>query len=163
MANLNGYDASSHQPMENRDPLPDGEYRVIAIESEMKETAKKNGSYLQITWEVLDAEYKGRKMWSRLNLENENTQTVEIAQRELSSICRAVGVLRPKDSSELHDKPIIVRVSTEPGTGNYGPQNRIKAYKPIDGSPAASAPSTPSSAPASAPAAGGAKRPPWRT
>jgi hypothetical protein len=147
--------------MENRDPLPDGEYRVIAIESEMKETAKKNGSYLQITWEVLDAEYKGRKMWSRLNLENENTQTVEIAQRELSSICRAVGVLRPKDSTELHDKPITVRVSTEAGTGGYGPQNRIKAYKPIDGATPAAGPTAP---PAATPtASGGAKRPPWRT
>ncbi len=49
-------------------------------------------------------------MWSRLNLANQNVKAVEIARRELSSICRAVNVMNPGDSSELHNIPFLVVV-----------------------------------------------------
>jgi hypothetical protein len=45
-------------------------------------------------------------IWSRLNLDN--PKAVEIARRDLSAICRAVGVLTPGDSSELHDLPLVL-------------------------------------------------------
>ena len=37
------------------------------------------GSYLNLTFEILDGNYKGRKVWSRLNLDNPNQQAVQIA------------------------------------------------------------------------------------
>jgi hypothetical protein len=35
---------------------------------------------------------------------------VQIARAELSAICRAVGVMAPKDSVELHNLPVTVHV-----------------------------------------------------
>ena len=152
MATLDGYDASAHQPLDSFEAIPDGEYRAIATDSEMKETKSGQGSYLQIAWEIIDGEHKGRKLWSRLNLENNNQTAVDIAQRELSSICRAVGVLRPKDSAELHSKPIILRVGHELRKDTGENSNRIKGYKSVDAPPsapssAAGAASTPAVAP----------------
>jgi len=85
---------------------------------------------------------------------------VEIANRALSSICRAVGVLQTDDSEDLHHKEMLVKVAVRPaGVDKTGvmrdAQNEIKGYKPLGGS----------AAPASAPAAASAsapKTPPWK-
>ena len=165
MANLSGYNAANHEPLDEFHPLPDGEYRAIATESEFKATKSGTGEYLQITWELLDDPYKKRKIWSRLNLMNPNATAVEIAQRELSSICRAVGILTPKDSSELHGRPIILKIGHETRSDNGEISNRIKAYKPIDAG--TTPPPTPAGAPAPAPQAPpqappAGSVPPWR-
>ncbi len=133
MANLQGYDASNHEPLGDFEALPKGEYRAMATDSEMKDTKAGTGSYLQIVWELLDEEHQGRKLWSRLNLDNPNTTAVEIAQRELSSICRATGVLRPKDSAEFHNIPVVLKVGVEKrkDTGEFA--NRVQGYVAIDG------------------------------
>ncbi len=59
---------------------------------------------------MIDGPYKNRLLWSRLNLDNPNAQAVQIAQGELSAICRAVGVMQPKDSIELHNLPLLITV-----------------------------------------------------
>lgn len=154
--NLAGYNAEEHKPMEQFDAIPAGDYRAIATNSEMKATKQGDGMYLQIEWELLDEPYRGRKLWSRLNLENKNETAVKIAQQELSSICRAVGILRPKDSGELHNKPVMLKVGVELRKDTGEQSNRIKNYAPVA---PVSAPTT-SAAPPKAAAAGG--KPPWR-
>ena len=154
MANLDGYNAENHDPLDSFEAIPAGDYRAMATDSEMRPTKAGTGSYLQITWELLDEPYRSRKLWSRLNLENPNTQAVEIAQRELSSICRAVGILRPKDSAEFHGVPISLKVGVEKRQ-DYGElANRIKGYASVNGEQSAAPPAP---AQASAPA-----KPPWQ-
>ena len=113
MANLNGFDASQVPEQQEFSALPEGQYVVIATASEMKPTKSGTGSYLQFTFEVLDGPCKGRKLWARLNLQNQNQTAVDIAQRELGAICRAVGVMKPKDSAELHNRPMLITVGVE--------------------------------------------------
>jgi hypothetical protein len=93
--------------------LPDGQYVVIATASEMKPTKNGQGQFLQFTFEVLDGPQKGRKVWARLNLVNQNQTAVDIAQRELGAICRAVGIIKPNDSAELHNRPLLITVAVE--------------------------------------------------
>ena len=38
---------------------------------------------------------------------------VKIARAELSAICRAVGVMAPNDSVELHDLPLVMRYTLD--------------------------------------------------
>ena len=61
---------------------------------------------------------------------------VEIANRELSAICHAVGVLKVRDSNQLHYKRMLVSVVVEKRDG-YQPQNVVKGYKPLEGAGAA--------------------------
>ena len=131
MANLDGYNAEEYQPLDTFEPIPAGEYRAVATDSEMRSTKGGSGSYLQVVWELLEGDFKGRKLWSRLNLDNPNRTAVEIAQRELSSICRAAGILRPKDSAELHGIPVLLKVGVEKRSDTGELQNRIKGYAPI--------------------------------
>jgi len=150
MSNLQGFNAAEVEPATGFDVIPAGEYEAIIIESEMKPTKNNNGSYLQLTFQLTGGQYDGRYVWARLNLDNPNQQAVDIAQRELSAICRAVGVMTPSDSSDLHDVPLIIKVGIEPARGQYSESNSIKSYKAIG---EASKPAAPS---------GGAQKAPWK-
>lgn len=146
-AELN-FDATGVKPTSPFEPVPNGEYRAHIVESEVKPTQNGKGKYLQLTWEILDGEYKGRKIWDRLNIVNENAQAQEIAQRALSAICHATGVLKLTNSQQLHGRPALVKVRVTQDAG-YDPKNEVKGYKPVDGS----TPTTAAAAPAPAPAA----------
>ena len=151
--NLNGFDANKVEPSESRDPIPAGWYKCAITASEEKPTKAMTGSYLELEVQVIDGEHQGRKVFDRLNLDNPNQTAVEIAQRTLSSICRSVGMMTPRESSELHDKPLMVKVAVKPADGAYSASNEVKEYQAADNVQAA---------PAVAPAASGISTPPWK-
>jgi hypothetical protein len=144
MAALNGFNAAEVDPTDSFTPVPAGDYPVVIVESEMKDTRDGTGQYLQFVLEVIEGPMKGRKLWDRLNLVNKNSTAVEIAQKALSQICHAVNVMTPNDSAELHGKPLqcSVVVKEDP---QYGPRNEVKGYKPIasTATPAPAAEATP--------------------
>ena len=178
MANLGptGFDATGIEPTTDFDPLPAGKYIAEVTASDMRPNSKGTGEYLWLEFTVLDGPFAGRKAWAQLNLVNPSQQAVEIAQRELSALCRAVGKLRVQDSVELHSIPLEInlKIKNDP---EYGPSNVIRGYKDIGGGkskaapasapnwkqPAAtnSQPATGAPAQASAPTAG-APVPPWK-
>jgi hypothetical protein len=137
------FDAEQYEPLGSFEPLPLGEYTVVISASEMKDTKNKEGKYLQLVYDVVDdTEYRGRKVFDRLNLDNKNATAKEIAQRSLSSICRAVNVLHPTDSDELHNKPFVVKIGIRPGNDEFQATNVVKEYKKLD---SAATPSSPKS------------------
>lgn len=132
MAQLN-FDATTVAPDTGFETVPAGWYNVKIDESEMKPTKDGAGNYLQIRFDILDGQYHGRKLFTRLNLKNSNQQTVEIAMRQLSAIAHAVGVLHVQDSSQLHGIPLKVKVKIRKDkTGEYEDQNDITSYKNIN-------------------------------
>jgi len=128
MPNLNGFNANDVDPAVGFDPIPAGKYLAIITESEMKDTKSGDGKYLQFTFQVLEGEHKGRMLWTRLNLENNNATTVKIARAELSAICRAVQVMSPKDSVDLHNLPLIITVGHKKRKDTGDLTNVIKGY-----------------------------------
>lgn len=152
MANLNGFDANQVEPTASFDPIPAGKYLAAITESEMKPTKNGSGSYLQLTFTVLEGEHKGRVLWARLNLNNLNATAVKIARSELSAICHAVGVMQPRDSVDLHNLPLLITVKLKKREDTGELTNEIKGYEPKA--------ATTASAPAQAPAASSA--PPWK-
>lgn len=160
MAQLrNAFDSSQVEPSSPMDPIPAGDYAMIISESEMKATKNGNGEYLQLVCQVIDGEYKGRKVWERLNLYNPNATAVSIAEATLSAICRAVGVVHCQDSEDLHDKPFVGSVKFVPESGQYKAKNEMAGYAPLAG--AAPKPAAKPAASASAPKADDST-PPWK-
>lgn len=162
MANLGNFDARQVEPAKAPEPIPTGWYNGKIIESEMKPTKDKGdgsppGAYLALTIEVVGGQYNGRKVFDRLNLQNNNPLAVEIAYKTLSAICHATGVMQVQDSSQLHGIMLQVRVvqkaaHTEGGQ-TYDASNEVKGYKPAEGGvaggpPAGFAPPAPAPAPA---------------
>jgi hypothetical protein len=128
MADLTGFNAHEVDPTSNLEPIPAGRYLAIITDSELKPTKSGNGHYLQLAFQILEGPYKNRMVWSRLNLHNANETTVKIARAELSAICRAVGVMTPRDSCELHNIPLViaVRLKKREDTGEL--QNEVRGY-----------------------------------
>lgn len=136
MANLGGtFDATQVEPNGTYEVIPPGDYVAQITSSEMQDNSKKDGAFLKLELEILDGDQAGRKLFDRLNLVNQNAQAVEIAQRTLSAICHAVGVLTVSDSEELHLRPMSVKVKVDPertvNGKTYGPSNSIGGYKPV--------------------------------
>ena len=130
--NLNGFDANNVPAQQEFSALPEGLYNAIITNTQEKPTKTGTGSYLELAMEILDGPYKGRKLWDRLNLNNPNQTAVEIAQRALGAICRAVVVPRPNDSAELHNRPLRIKVAVELDDRKRE-SNTIKKYEAIAG------------------------------
>lgn len=123
-----GFDANQVKPNEGFDVLPAGEYDVVIVGSKVEPTKSGNGKLVNLELQVLTGPYQNRKLFDRLNLWNPSEKAVQIARGTLSAICRAVNVLTPKDTSELHNKPLRVKV-TVTNDETYGQKNEIRAYK----------------------------------
>jgi len=128
MANLNGFNANDVEPTTAFEPLPAGKYLAAITASEMKPTKKGDGSYLQLEFTVHDGAYQGRKVWDRLCINHPNDLTQKIARGNLSAICRAVGVMQPRDSVELHNLPLVITVKCKKRQDNGEITNEIKGY-----------------------------------
>ena len=128
MANLNGFNANEVEPSTSFDPLPAGKYLAAITGSQMKATKQGDGSYLELEFTVLEGEYKDRKVWDRLCLNHPNAQAVKIARGNLSSICRAVGVMQPRDSVELHNLPLLITVKLKKREDNGELANEVRGY-----------------------------------
>lgn len=159
MSNLSGYnfDASTIEPSSSYDPIPAGWYQAIISNSEMKPTRDGYGEYLSLTLQVVEGQYENRLVFARLNLKNANDKAVDIARKDLAAICRAVGVMSPQSSEELHDKPLMIKVKVRPAQGEYEASNDVGGYKAVDGTDFTPAPKTQTPPPAATPA-----KKPWQ-
>ena len=135
MSNLSGYNfnAESIEPNTSYEPIPAGWYTAIISSSEMKATRDGYGEYLSLTLQVIEGQYENRLVFARLNLKNANDKAVDIARKDLAAICRAVGVMSPQASEELHDKPLMIKVKVRAAQGEYEASNDIGGYKAVEG------------------------------
>lgn len=127
MADLN-FDATTVEPTTEFEPIPSGKYLAVIIQSEFKPTKAGTGQYLELTFQIIDGPHKNRQLWARLNLNNPSQQAVQIARGELSAICRAVGVMQPKDSAELHNLPLVISVKVTKRNDTGELTNEVKGY-----------------------------------
>lgn len=164
------FDSSQVEPSAPIEPLPAGEYKVQIVQSEMKETKNGSGQMLVLEMDVIDnGEFANRKIWDRLNIINANKTAQEIAQRTLSSICHAVGIIgQLTDSEQLHFKPMTIKVAVREHNDNL--YNDVKSYRAASGqapTPAGAPvqptqPAAPAPATTPQPAAAASSVPPWR-
>jgi hypothetical protein len=134
MADLGGeFDTTIH--VSNKfECLPEGEYELMVTKSEMKPTSKGTGKILACTFTVVSGPQARKIMMTSYNWENPSPIAVQIGKGEFSDLCKAVGVLKPRDSQLVHNIPFIGKVTVE---GEY---NKIKSYKRKDGQVAAAPP-----------------------
>jgi hypothetical protein len=171
MASLgNTFDATSVDTTQREfENLPEGDYELEVEASEIKDTADNTGKRLALTYRVVSGEFENRKIFGGINIVNKNPQAQEIGQKELASLCRAVGLTSIEDSEELHFKAFHAKLGLSKkrvvGDKTYEPRNEIKKfYFPDEGAPPEAKPAPVAAkaaepAAAAKPAASGAR--PW--
>lgn len=123
------FNAKDNEKMGGFEPIPAGWYLAEVVKSEMKDTAAGTGKYLTCQLKILEGEYEGRYLFNLLNIVNSNSVAVEIAQKELASMCEACELDEIEDSTELHGIAMAVRVVIKAASANYPAKNEIKAYR----------------------------------
>ena len=140
-------DTSSH------DPIPAGVYEALVTESEIRATRAGNGKGINFTFEILSGPHKGRKVWAWINFQHPKAEAQRIGQEELARLCKAVGVGKLDDTTQLHNLPMMITVGIDKDDPT---RNVIKGYRAKEGAAAA---------PASASQGGGAAssgEAPWK-
>lgn len=133
------FSTKGKKTMDDYDLMPEHWDHAKVVESDYKENNEKTGHYVWLKWEITRGKFKGRFLFTVLNLDHPKEQAVEIAEKELTTICAAMGLPGVEDTSELHGKEVQVRVGIQKAKkgSSYPDQNRIKNYKAIEEKPAA--------------------------
>ena len=118
-------------------PLKAGWYPAELVKSELKTTKDKKGKYLsfqfKVTEDANDESSEGRFVFTNLNIVNANETAVKIAHSDLKAICEAVGHEGElEDTVDLHNIPLMIKVSYKPETPDWPAKNEIKGYKADD-------------------------------
>ena len=153
---LNGFNALEVEPSATFQPMPAGWYKCVITEAVEGMNKAGTGSYLKLSIEVIDGDHTGRNVFEYLNLKHEKDVVVQIAQQALSQICRAINVNSPKDSAELCDKPLMVKMAVTPANNGYEASNNAKGYEAVSGGVSAQA------APSGVASNGASSTPPWK-
>lgn len=128
-------------PEENEDmefkPLKGGWYPAELVKSELKTTKDKKGKYLSFQFKVIEdannESSEGRFVFTNLNIVNTNETAVKIAHSDLKAICESVGHNGElEDTVDLHNIPLMIKVSYKPETPDWPAKNEIKGYKACD-------------------------------
>lgn len=148
MATIN-FNVSEVAPAEEFKPLPEGRYEAVITDSDVKATRAGNGSYIQLEFEVVSGEHRGRRLWGRYNVENTNREAVEIGRAQFSAVCQAAGVPNPHDTAELHNRTLVLSVRCKRRKDTDALENVISGYKPKETAvqPAAPVQQQPATAP----------------
>jgi hypothetical protein len=111
-------------------PVPAGEYLAVIESSEMVDKSadgvRKVG--LKFQWQIIDGQFKGRKIFLWLNYIHPKKDVQAISQGELAQICNACNVRDAKQTEQLHNIPVVLKLGIR-ADQNGEPQNRILKYQ----------------------------------
>lgn len=129
MGNLNGgFNSNEHKS----NLFPEGRFRFLISESNIVD-AKKDNVSIGSDWEMklicisephMNRPLTRRYAYDRNSVTANVKQQMDIAKAQIADICRAVGVLEPKDTSDLKDKQFEADVKIK---GDFNNLAKIKA------------------------------------
>lgn len=129
------FDIDNNEPVSmDFEPLPPGKYQAKVTLAEVVDNSKGDGQILKLTFDIIDLDFKGRKVFENLNISNPSEKAQQIARGQLSSLCRAIGRMGIMSNSfELLDKPVMLKLKIEPPQNGYAAKNKIIAYESCNG------------------------------
>lgn len=147
------FNASGITPKTSYDPIPAGWYLAQITDSNVNPAKSGNGMRMSLTFDIIDGQFKGRKIFTGLNVQHVDPETERISQEQLGNLMHAIGVIDLKDTAQLHMKPVMIKVKVREAKGGYDASNDVSGYKPATNA------TTPTGG---VPAAANASLPPWQ-
>lgn len=117
------------QPSKTKTPIPSGKYLAVIVKSAFYPERKKNAKYLEFEYQIIQGPYKNTILKSRHRLEGYNLRDYRAAKIELDMISRAVDVIFPSDSSQLHNRPLCITVDLMNNRNNRNESNEIIGWE----------------------------------
>lgn len=150
---LFNFDATAIDPQQSSfDPLPAGVYVARVVDSDLRPLKSGNGTGLSLQFEIIDGQFVNRRVFANLNVQHTNDIAERIGQEQLAGLCKACGIPKLKDTQQLHNLPIKIKVKIRKDqTGQYEDRNEITAYEAVGNQPSAFQAPPPKAPAASAP------------
>lgn len=99
-------------------PLDD--YKMQITNQETKPVANNpDNGYLELTLTCMEGPKQGQEFKDRFNLRNSNPKTVEIAYKQLSAYCHAIGRLQIQRTEDLVGGYLIARIGPQEDNDKY--------------------------------------------
>jgi len=116
--------------------IPAGDYNAIATKSRYDDNQKKTGKCATYWFDLIGDHYAGRKLTHSFNLSHTNPMTAEIGKREFNDFRLACSSGPVKDTDDLLDIPVIIRVGVKEDRNSKfcdanGNVNEIKRFMAI--------------------------------
>ncbi len=120
-----------------------GEYVAIITDTEWKEPNGGGLPMLQATLQIVEGDCKGRMLFDYLCVNHVQDNVKSMAMKKMASICRAINTPTPQDDSELHDKPLVIKVGYQKKKDPADDlRNNVKKYAPLGNGGTSPAPAT---------------------
>ena len=88
----------------------EGEHTATIIDSEVGETKNKEGTIVRLDYCLLD-EPNGRQDVSEWVVIRHKSKVAEnLGRAKMAKICKVLGVANPKDTQELHNRKLIIKI-----------------------------------------------------
>jgi hypothetical protein len=113
--------------------LRPGHYVARIIDAIIKPYKTGKGQAVFLTWELMDDQYEGRKLWSKCTLTHESEKAMKFGRQQFKDICDACGIAGAfRDLTLLYNKActIFVRIEEDPN-GQYPPKNEIGKVRAV--------------------------------
>lgn len=145
MADLGMTFTTDELPKSEYTLIPDGTYPAVITNAEVKDTSSGTGKYIKVEYTIQGANYSGKKVWGNLNIRNANPKAQEIGLQQLGELLIAVNLKALKNTDELLNKQLQIKIKTSKPQAGYDPQNEVRGFKSLTGGalPMPSAPSAP--------------------
>lgn len=126
------FNSTQYEDMNDFSPIPKSTVIAQIVEVGWKDSKSTPGNkFIQCDWRVIQGEYVNRMFFTRLNLINANAQALEIANKELATMCRACGKVSVEDVAELQGLPCEVDLDIKPKQGENPPSQVIRMYRAV--------------------------------
>lgn len=131
--------------------VPEGTYRALLIDSEVKPTKSGAGHYVNAKFELSgNPQYDGRIVFAKFNVDNSNATAVSIGLGQIKELATAVGnadyyagLKQSEDWAEAKERlnglfdslgnvPVEIKVTVRKEE-KYGDSNDIKRFKAVAG------------------------------
>ena len=107
--------------------LPEGEYTLIGLEAEEKDTST-GGEMIAAKFEVVGGKGNGRWIWMNFNIVNKNETAQRIGRQQLVAWATACGKPEADDTDKLLGKKFKAIIGVQKGTNGYKDSNTIKQF-----------------------------------
>lgn len=126
------FNAQQHAVVNGYDVLPAGWYAAKIVETEIKTTGSggTQGQMISAKFEILHPEWAaGRTFFNNYNTANANEKAQKMGNGQLSALCGVLGMPGFNDTTELHAKPLHVKLNIQPAKDQYEASNSVSQVK----------------------------------
>ena len=131
MVNFN-YNVSEITPTGSYDPLPSNWYVAQVTSAEAKTPKSGRGEMLCVTFEIIDGEFRGRKVWGNYCHVHPTPKAQEIARQHISAISHAVGIPNCDNSDHWYQLPLKIKVKLKRDKNSDEMVNEIVGYASVE-------------------------------